>query len=123
MNRALRKIINNNLTLKCIACIIGMLLWLKYSSPLVQCSLEVPLSFYHVDDGTEIESLEHINVMLQAKRTDLYLLDSCKCAIHIDAQNLQKGVNEVAITEKNIYLPEAVAVLNYSPASITINVK
>lgn len=123
MNRALRKITKSSLTLKCIACIIGIMLWLTYSNPLVQCSLELPLSFYHVDEQHEISSPDYITVLLQAKRNNLYLTDFAESAIHIDAQHLKKGINLVSITENDICLPEVGTVLNYSPRSIEITIK
>lgn len=122
MNRTLKKITKSNLSLKCIAGILGMLIWLKYSSSLVQCSIEIPLSFYHVDEQHEINSPDYITVLLQAKRNDLYLTDLSECAIHINAQELKKGINQIFITEKDICLPEAMTVLNYSPRSVEISI-
>jgi hypothetical protein len=99
-----------------------MLLWLKYSNPLVQYSLQIPLSFYHVDEQQKISSPEYVTVLLQAQRSDLYLTDFAESAIHIDAQQLKKGMNQIFITEKDICLPEAMTVLNYSPRSVEINI-
>lgn len=74
-------------------------------------------------DDIKISSPEYITVFLQTERRDLYLADLSKCAVHIDAQQLKKGNNELFITEQDIYLPETIAMLHYSPVAITIDVK
>ena len=123
MNRIIKQV-SNNLMLKGIACMLGVLCWLKYSHDTpVLCWITLPISFYNTSEDHKIDAPEHIQAHIRAKRTDLYLLDASKCAIHLDAQHLAAGINKVHITPGDICLPEAVTMVNYSPLPVSVKIE
>ena len=123
MNRIIKRI-TNNLMLKGIACMLGVLCWLKYShNAPVHCWVTLPISFYNTPEDQKIDAPELVQVHIRGKRTDLYLLDTNKCAIHLDAQHLAPGMNKVHIASGDICLPEAVTMVNYNPSPVSVKIE
>ena len=121
---SIKKQITNNLMLKGIAGMLGVLCWLKYSHDTpVHCWIRLPVSFYNTSEDQKINAPEQIHAHIRGKRTDLYLLDASKCAIHLDAQHLAAGINKVHITPGDICLPEAVTMVNYSPLPVSVKIE
>lgn len=110
--------------LKGIACMLGLLCWLKYSHDTpVSYWITLPISFYNAPEDLTIHAPEHIQAQVRAKRTALYFLDASKCAVHLDAQQLALGSNRIHIGPQDICLPEAVGVVHYSPSPISVTIE
>lgn len=121
MPQALKQYPLNNLSLKVLALIFGYTLWQTMStSHKVKVSLRAPISFYNEQNLT-IDAPESIMVSLQAHRGTLYELTR-DLAVHIDAKTLSEGNNTIALNQHNLFLPEAVKLLNCKPSTVTISV-
>jgi hypothetical protein len=93
-----------------------MLLWL-YISSLFKSTLwvEVPISFYNQSEETTIHAPEMVSLQLAGYYAQLRQLDNQQLAIHIDAQTLHDGKNPLIIHRENLFLPDSISVVNYSP--------
>jgi len=116
MTFSLVNAIKNNIVLKCMALIIGSSLWLTISS-LHNTTLwvELPISFYNQHDHIVINAPETIQVQLSGNRTAIRMINVDELAIHIDVQKLNAGKNLIELHAHNLFLPELISVVNYSP--------
>ena len=108
--------IKNNIVLKCMALILGSSLWLMISSVhTTTLWVEVPVSFYNQHDHIVINAPETIQVQLSGNRSALRAIDPDRLAVHIDAQELHNGKNPITLHAHNLFLPDLISVVNYSP--------
>jgi len=112
----LNELLTKNIILKCSSLILGMLLWLYISSLFTSTVwVDVPISFYNQTEETAIRAPETVSLQLAGYRTQLRQLDAQPLAIHIDAQTLHEGKNPLIIHRENLFLPDFISVVNYSP--------
>ena len=104
------------------AFILGFFLWLFISS-LHKTTLwvEVPVSFYNQHDTTIINAPETIQIQLSGYRNNIRTIDLNQLAVHIDAQELYEGKNPLKIKAHNLFLPDLISVVNYSPLNGCVN--
>jgi len=108
--------LRSNLVLKVFALVLGFGLWLIVSSMhSTTIWVEVPLSFYNQYDTICVHAPETMHVQLAGKRALLRSLDLKNLAIHIDAQELNEGKQPITIQAHNLFLPDTISVVNYSP--------
>ena len=118
------KIATNNLMLKVISFMLGTAVWLHYSyQQPVRLHASVPVSFYNNEAERIMHAPEQITIELCAKRADLYCLDTHQLALHIDANQLRTGKQAVPVTHKQLFLPQSVKLVNYTPSNSFIEVE
>jgi len=79
--------------------------------------VEVPISFYNKHDTTIIHAPETIQIQLSGGHTAIRTIDLNTLAIHIDAQELHIGKNPLKLYVHNLFLPDSISVVNYSPSN------
>ena len=82
-------------------------------------TINVPLCFYNVEN-TLLEATETISLILRGKKGDLTRLDYTALAVHVDASQLQTGKNGIIITNKDLFLPDMISVVNYNPMPLIV---
>lgn len=116
------KNLSNNLPLKMLACVIGYSLWVVLSSQQsVECTYNIPLCFYNLSEHVQIEAPETLSVTLTGSRSLLKHINQERLVIHIDASDLQNGAQALEITNKTLFLPEAIKLIHYQPLPLVIN--
>lgn len=116
------KKITHNAPLKVFSLILGYTFWYIFSyGQTITIEYTIPLCFYNVPNQSQLKSPETVKVHLQAKRNLLYALNPKKLAVHIDAQTLHAGNNQVVISaKKNLFLPEHIKLIHYTPARLEV---
>jgi hypothetical protein len=109
----------NNLSLSIISLLMGYALWQSMSQPYkIDATFSIPLSFYNAENKT-IDAPDELVVTLHGTRKELYKLAS-NFAIHLDADQLKTGEQDLKVTGHNLFLPESIVLLNYVPTAVTI---
>lgn len=110
----------NGLALKCLALIFGYALWHSVSTyQKIQITQKIPVCFYNTQPAQIIHAPETINVTLYGTRKDLFKI-TFDAALHYNAQMLPTGTNTLPITKEQIFLPESVRLVHYTPTEITV---
>lgn len=113
----IRALASNSLLHKSSALVIGFLLW----SQLTQLhkhtlTLTVPVFFYGNEvDLEHISAPESVTVTLRGHKKDLIALDKKALSVHIDSERLRAQNNKICLTHKDLFLPDCVSVLHYTP--------
>ena len=119
-----QKIITNPLVLKINALIIAIGVWFflnQTHSMIFYCN--VPLCFYNQSENQSIDSPETIQICLKGHKNDFYRLSLDNLALHYDSSYLHDGVNTLVINDSNLFLPQEIKLLHYSPSNIVVKVK
>lgn len=112
-----------NAPLKIVSFIIGYTFWYIFGhTHTITTRVRVPVSFYGAPHAMVINSPESITLELSGKRSTLRALDKHTLALHIDAQKLHHGPNTISISSRNLFLPDNIKLLNYSPSNMVIQV-
>jgi hypothetical protein len=115
----------NKLVQKISAFIIGFFCWshlniLQHHT--ITCT--IPLCFYNQEYLDEhklsLEAPETITITLRGKKGDLARIDYSALATHINAAQLHKGKNGIFLTSKDLFLPDTISVIHYSPLPLII---
>lgn len=123
MQLNLKNIVLNNIVLKVVSCIIAFTFWVIISqSHLSSITIDVPLCFYGQLDTVTIDAPEQMQVTLRAPRMLLNTIHSSSLALHIDVRTLHEGKNPIIISTSNLFLPDYIDVLHYSPSNSVITV-
>lgn len=119
----IKKILLNNAPLKVISFILGFTLWYTFSqSNMTEFWITVPLCFHSTPESYQIEAPENVSIKLAGKRSDLYAIDTNNLAIYINTQNLSTGINTLTLTNRDLFLPDTIKLINYRPTPITIKI-
>lgn len=120
----LKKILCSNAPLKAVALILGYSFWyLLGHGHTINIWLKMPLSFYQIPEHLTLHAPDKVDINLSGKRSDLYNLDKNKLAVHINAQKLFLGDNNLSITAETLFLPDTIKLIDYKPSNILIEVK
>lgn len=113
---------SNKLLLKSSALFISFFLWSQLTRlHNHSITVTVPVCFYGEQEPTMTCSApETITVTLQGKKKDIAPLDSALLAVHIDSTALHPGTNGILLSNKNLFLPETIAVVHYNPLPLVI---
>jgi len=107
--------------LKIISIILGYSLWaIASADQIISLWIEVPLSFYNVDEHLTIDAPEKIMINIEGKRIDLSSLESSKLAVHCDVQSFNEGEHYISVTNRNLFLPYAIKLVHYKPSNLVI---
>ncbi len=109
------------LFLKCCALLFGYTLWNMVSKhhP-IKTIIEIPVSFYN-NTGFIITSPETIQIKVLGTRKAVFKT-AHTAAVHCDVATLQEGKNSMKISNEQIFLPEAISLLDYIPKIISVTV-
>lgn len=113
---------SNKILLKSSALILSFFLWSQLTRlHNHSVTVTVPVCFY----GEHAESIhcsaaEMVTVTLQGKKRDIATLDTSLLAVHIDSTTLHAGINGIILNNKNLFLPESIAVVHYTPLPLVI---
>jgi len=124
MQASVKKSILNNLTLKVVSFIIAYGFWhIASQARPIDIWLDVPVCFYTVPRAFTLDAPEKIRINLSGRRVDLYGLDTKNLGVHINGATLHAGANMVEISNRTLFLPERIKLINYSPLNASINVR
>lgn len=82
--------------------------------------MKVPVMFYNVPEGKEVNSLNEIMVTIKGKRSLLHEVDKHNPSVHLDASFSSDLEQEVSVSYGDILLPNSVNLVTYSPETIKI---
>ena len=124
MKAFIKRILLNNVQLKIFSFILAYGSWSMINqSHADDVWIDAPVCFYETKQGLKIAAPDFVKINLSGKREDLRSLDIQSTAIHIDTRTLQKGENKVALSEKQIMLPETIKVTGWVPSHLDVQVK
>lgn len=116
---SLKNILTQNIIIKILSLMIGYGIWLSLAQLHTSAmQLTIPLCFY----GTEkqIQAPDLITVHLSGKRHHLTTINPSALAIHINADSLHDGQNQLILQNSHLFLPKTINVIHWSPTPITI---
>ena len=121
--KVLQTTLRSTLFLKATSLVLGFLLWNTMSDLFMHRTwVTVPICFYAA--GTKsLSAPQTISLELEGKPSHLKKLDKNNLAIHIDAQSLQPGANQVSITQDLLHMPTSIQLLTAIPQKIVVYVK
>ncbi|MFZ5954054.1 MAG: hypothetical protein ACOYT8_03090 [Candidatus Dependentiae bacterium] len=120
----IKSLTTHKLSIKIFSFIFAYSFWCFFSSNQnIQTTISVPLCFYDVENSYEIDCVEKVTITLKGKRLDLQALDYDQLAIHIDGSLLLPGPNNLYLTEKNLFLPTTIKLVNYKPTNLVALLK
>lgn len=115
-----QKIIAHKLVRSMMALAIGYGLWSSLARiTCVTKTYTVPLSFYQVPKHFTIDAPETIQVTLSAPRHALASIAE-QLVLYINVAHFSSGRWPVTVTNKELFLPENIKLVNYSFAHITV---
>lgn len=124
MQNLLKKILTNNVQLKLFSLILGYLCWSIVSqSHTDNIWIDAPVCFYETADNQQIHAPETIKINLTGKRCALRAIDRKSTAVHIDTHDLKLGKHVIALSERNMLLPETVQVIGWAPTHVPIKIE
>jgi hypothetical protein len=82
--------------------------------------LVVPLCWYDIPHTLDLEAPETMVITLTGTKKQLLSLNTHELAIHINAHDMIPGKNYIAITRENLFLPESIKLVHYSPVPVII---
>lgn len=121
MHRLLKSFLASKSSLRIMASIMGFSLWSWMSiDSRVKIPYEMPICFYEVADNCALQAPERVTVCLQGSRHSLREVFEQHPALHINADLLKDGDNNLFIGEQKIFLPDSVKLLHCSAQMIHV---
>lgn len=107
-----------------IACGMGYACWSSVASMhYYTIEKSIPICFYNVPSGCQIDAPASIKVTLQGTR---FRIKQCeqdeRVACHINVQALGVGTHYIEPTSDRLFLPEQIKLVHYTQQPIVINV-
>ena len=113
MRLNLYALLTNKSILKINSLCIGYALWALFTSSRYDSLItHIPIAFYNTTATHTITAPERVAVTLQGPRSSLRALHISSLALHIDAHALTPGMNKVAVTARNLLLPQEINLIN-----------
>jgi hypothetical protein len=120
MKIVLKKSLTSSIILKTISLLLGYTIWgIIAQGHTTTHSFTVPLCFYG-EQATHVIAPAELTVTLQAKRSDLRSLHAPTLGVHISTEHLRPGKNHIVLDNKSLFLPDAIKLVNYTPANIIV---
>jgi len=124
MKAFLKRVLLNNVQLKILSFILAYGSWSMINqSHADDVWIDAPVCFYETDKGLKIACPDQIKINISGTRADLRSIDTQRTAIHIDSRTLKEGDNKIALSEKQVMLPETVKVTGWSPNQLDVKVE
>jgi hypothetical protein len=119
MHISLQKLLVNKHSIRISSLLIGFLLWSTISDlHKDSITVRIPLCLYG-EQAKTWEIPEQVTVTLYAKKSVLRAIDLTTLAAHINADTLTNKQTRIALTNKDLLLPNNVVVTNYSPLNLS----
>lgn len=121
--KMLQKTLRSRIFLKATSLVLGFLIWASLGDLFMHRRwVTVPICFYSA--GSKIlNAPQSISLELEGKPSYLKKLNSETLAVHIDAQSLQPGTNQILITQNLLHMPSSIQLLTAIPQKIMVTVK
>ena len=124
MYHKIKNRILKNLSLKIVSLILSYGLWACFASnQVMRISYAVSVCFYNLEKTCSINAPEEIVLTLSGKRSLLKFLSADACAVHIDAQQLSSGTQQLILQKDNLFLPEEIKLIDYSPSPLIVTLE
>lgn len=109
------------LMLSIIASSTGYVIWNFYaSSQITTLELDVPTYLYNQTAGC-YQGPEKLRIGLQGSRRNLATFDRKNLGVFLDCRNCTQGDNYISVGIENLFLPEGLKLLHYSPLPLCIS--
>ncbi len=106
------------------ACLIGYGLWLTLGQHhIITRTFTIPVCVYNQHQNKAIISPDVVQLTISCTRKLFYFFDAHNTAIHIDATNLHEGINTVILEKQNLFLPDAISLVNLIPSQVQIQLQ
>jgi hypothetical protein len=106
------------------ACLIGYGLWIALSQhQMITTTFSIPVCIYNDQADTKIIAPDHVTITVSCTRKLLHQFDVQQSAIHVDASFLQEGNNKIILQKQNLFLPDAISLVNLIPSQIQIQLQ
>ncbi|HAU30315.1 MAG: hypothetical protein UV79_C0001G0049 [candidate division TM6 bacterium GW2011_GWF2_43_17] len=116
------EIINHSTAHKCIALVIGILIWQMVSAfHYTSITLSIPLCLFNTQTQTTYCIPKQVKVTLYGAKAELRTIDFANLAVHLNAQEHVDSHTKIRITSRNLLLPSSIRVLRFSPTNLTIS--
>lgn len=120
----LKNLFLSNPLLKLTSLFLGYSFWYIASAhQIVTLQCRVPLSFNELPQHYSINAPEDITITLQGKRIDMYELDHTSLAVHRTIKKISPGKHALCLTKQDLFLPESITLLQYSPSNLSVTIK
>ena len=118
--RLLRASLSSPLFTKVSSGIIGFLLWSSINGLFTQTTwVTLPISFYN-KANKQIDTVDSVSIELSAQRSYLRQLSLDNLAVHIDANTLKLGDNQIKVSPEQLFLPDTISINAIIPEQIII---
>src|SRR6185295_1605441 len=115
-----------NLREKATAALFSFLLWAVFVSGTKVESLKIvlPVRNHDLTEGLAVERLapHRVRATVSGLRRDLYTMDPESAYVSLDLSQLDEGVHEVVLAERNFHLPPEVTLVEANPVSISVHI-
>ncbi len=119
-----KKLLLSRPFIKINACLIGYGLWIILSEhQIITHTMQAPLCFYNIPADHTMTAPDHIIIMVRASKKNLHQFDIYNSALHIDASHFVPGNNQVQMQKENLFLPDAINLINLIPSSLQIQLQ
>ncbi|HSW76576.1 MAG TPA: hypothetical protein VLG50_06000 [Candidatus Saccharimonadales bacterium] len=81
----------------------------------------VPLCFYQNQERT-ISAPETVTIQISGPRKAMYQFNPAQSAVHVDASHFAQGDHEILLNRENLFLPDAIKLVNLIPSHIAIHI-
>ncbi len=117
-------LINHNATHKCLALIIGILLWQMVSVfHNTSITLSLPIYLFNKEENRTYTAPEKVEVTISGTKNDLKTIDFSSLAIHLDAKKYADVYKNIIIVPRHLLLPPKIRITRVQPSNIVITTK
>ncbi len=123
MNKIIKRILTENLTIKIISIALAVFLWFFVTfKGQTELSLEVPLEFKNIPSEMEVlkQSVKKITVSISARERILRGILQNDIRVVVDLSNIKLGENSIPLTKSSVKLPRGVEILRIEPSSVKL---
>lgn len=123
MNRIMRNLFTENITIKIISIALAIFLWFFVTfKGQTETSFEVPLEFKNTPSDMEIlkQSVKKIGISIAARDRILREIGQNDIRIVLDLANAKLGENSIPITKSSVKIPRGVEILRIEPSVVKL---
>lgn len=123
MNKILKNMLTENLTIKIISVALAVFLWFFVTfKGQTETSLEVPLEFKNTPSEMEVfkQSIKKVNVSISARERILREIAQNDIRVIIDLSNVKLGENSIPIIKSSVKLPRGIDILRIDPSVVKV---
>lgn len=122
MHISIHRALDSRIFLKVSSLIIAYLLWSIIGESFSTTRwYQIPIVFYNIEENIKLTAPEYIWIQMKSKRSILSNIDTDNLALHINAQELKTGPNNVTVNEETLLLSANICVSNFIPQNVIVN--